>query len=99
MLLSVTSSLTRRPLAYISSSMARSRRPSGVFTSGAASSDSTCASLKVLGTRIGWRAASSFSVGSACIRCSRSAKRKKRLNTVSRRLALVAREPACRAAA
>jgi hypothetical protein len=36
--LSVTSSLTRRPLAYISSSIVRSRRPSGVSTSGAASS-------------------------------------------------------------
>jgi hypothetical protein len=60
-----TSSLTRRPLAYISSSMARSRRPRGIEVSGAASSASTCASDKVLGTRSGWRAGSRRRVGSA----------------------------------
>jgi hypothetical protein len=44
-----TSSLTRKPLAYISSSMQRSRTPRGCVVSGAASSASTCVSLKVLG--------------------------------------------------
>ena len=61
---SVTSSLTRSPLAYISSSIVRSRRPSAVPVSGAASSASTWASVKVFGTRRGWRADCSFSVGS-----------------------------------
>jgi hypothetical protein len=44
-------------------------------------------------------AALSFRVGSAVVRCSRSAQRKKRLNTVSRRLALLALLPACLATA
>ena len=73
---SVTSSLTRRPLAYISSSMVRSRTPSGVSASGAQSNASTCASVKVLGTRSACLAACSLSVGSTVMKCSRSAQRK-----------------------
>ena len=71
-----TSSLTRKPLAYINSNMVRSRRPNGVSVSGAASKASTWNSLNVLGTRRACLAASNLSVGSVCIAPSRSAQRK-----------------------
>ncbi|OJA69427.1 hypothetical protein BGV71_28500 [Burkholderia ubonensis] len=70
---SVTSSLTRSPLAYISSSIVRSRKPSGVSTSGAPSSASTCASDSVDGNRAACFADVIRSVGSALARCSRTA--------------------------
>src|SRR6218665_365276 len=67
------SSVARRPLAYISSSIARSRRPSGVPGSGPCNRASTWVSVMVLGTRSRTRAAARRAVGSALMRRSRSA--------------------------
>jgi 5'-nucleotidase len=66
--LSKTNSETRKPLAYISSSIVRSRKPSGVPTSGAASNASTCCSDKVLGKRGGCLADLSRTQGSTLMR-------------------------------
>ena len=71
----VLQGLTRNPLAYKSSSMALSRKPSG-DSSGARKRSSTWASDMVLGTRKAWRADWSLSVGSCVKRRSRSAQRK-----------------------
>jgi outer membrane usher protein FimD/PapC len=61
-----------------------------VLQSGARSSASTWASDSVLGTRRACLADNILSVGSACTKPSRRAQRKNRLNTVRRRLAVVA---------
>ncbi|KAG1597896.1 hypothetical protein G6F46_014236 [Rhizopus delemar] len=62
---SSTSSLTRSPAAYISSSMARSRRPSALSMSGAASSASIWLSASALGSRRGSFGGSSNALGSS----------------------------------
>ena len=64
MSLNPTSSVTRSPVAYSSSSIARSRRPSAVLSSGAPSNDSTWLSLIDWGNRARRRALRSRIVGS-----------------------------------
>ncbi len=70
---SVTSSDTRRPLAYSVSSIVRSRSPSGDAIRGAASNASTSASVRLFGNVRGSLGASILSVGSTSIRFCRSA--------------------------
>jgi hypothetical protein len=65
----------RRPLAYISSSMVRSRRPSGVATVGRGEQGLDLRLRSDFGTRSGWRAATRRRVGSALVSFSRRAQR------------------------
>ena len=60
-----TNSETRNPVAYSTSSMARSRSPSAVATSGTSSRASTSASLRASGNRRPSRGDSTFAQGSA----------------------------------
>src|SRR5512143_3168074 len=69
-ILSPTSSLTRSPVAYRSSSMALSRRPTGVLGSGPSSSASTSTRESVFGRRFHPRGVSRFDVGSVVARPS-----------------------------
>ncbi len=80
---SVTSSLTRRPAAYIVVSIAASRRPSGAATSGAARRRATSSRVSTDGRRRERLGASTSSVGSlvrclSATRCLKSPRRELR---------------------
>ena len=75
--LSAQSSLTRSPAAYMSESMARSRRPRGLDTSGVASSRTTSSKVRTAGSRRPSRGGESSAVGSEGESRSRTRKRQK----------------------